>query len=79
MGYQAGYGAKNANYSNFLGSQAGQVIGGQIGAWNSNLFGQRVGQYATGVTYSNFMGFEAGSLASNSNDSNFIEIGRAHV
>ena len=68
-GSNAGYGAINANSSNFIGYQAGYNV---TNANYSNFFGQSAGYQATGASVSNFIGYDAGYQATNAQLSNFI-------
>jgi hypothetical protein len=86
LGQYAGYGADNANNSNFLGNNAGyqttnanhsNFLGLQAGyqatnANNSNFLAMVAGYQATYANNSNFLGNSAGYQATNANDSNFL-------
>ena len=85
-GYEAGFAAIGASYSNFIGYQAGynspnaaysNFIGFQAGsgatnAQNSNFIGNSAGYRSTNAQYSNFIGLGAGTSATNAEYSNFF-------
>ena len=86
LGDSTGFGADNAQYSNFFGYQAGQnatdvtdsnffgVYSGMDApqASNSNFFGRGAGTTAANANDSNFFGFSAGAIATNADHSNFL-------
>jgi|GEM_PF-2187335 len=69
IGVNAGSGATNAYYSNFLGFDTGS---GAINAYDSNFLGSSAGYGATGAHGSNFFGPSAGYGATGADNSNFF-------
>ena len=69
LGFQAGYTASGAYFSNFFGQYAGQLA---TNAFYSNFLGNSAGYSASSANYSNFLGLQAGQSATNANSSNFL-------